>query len=236
MKKISYTTKQDFECVEYLARCYDFALSLLISMAFNELETSVVYIRDRREAYKRLGVIGLADRAIREADRTRHGIKSVMADEGFFNSYADRVIDTAAPDVASFRNSLANVMRKAGVSDPGFYAQIETTRVLLDACVMDFDSIADDGKRKFGHDRRSDFTEYNVKGVKYWFDKIADRLYAHTDGKGGDINLKTPATSRMFNRIQQKVADGSYIEECMRAAKEENPDFINKITIKEKTA
>lgn len=232
MIRVTYTTEKELEALKYLSKCYDFALSLCISLAFNELDSSVIYLRERKDYRHELK--RFVNNAIREADLKRAQINSIMASKGFFESYADRVIDLASKDVGSFRNSLQRVLEKENVAQPFFYAQIETTRCLLHSCVLDFKSIAEDARKKFGTDRSDVFLDFNISSVCHWFNKVTGILYKEVTGKYGDIRLTTPATSRMWNRIHKKIADGEYITECMRAAHDEHPEFMsNKIKVRD---
>lgn len=232
MKRVTYTTEAELECLKYLSRCYDFALSLCISLAFNELDTSIVYLREQKGFKKKIQIF--ANNSVREADLKREQIRNIMASKGFFDSYADRVIDLAEKDVGNFRDSIENIISKHNVGDSYLYAQIEVTRCLLQSCVIDFRSIAEDAKKKFGKDRSSVFKEYDISSVYHWFEKVTKIIYKKVDDAHGNINLKTPTTSRLWNKIHKKIASGEYITECMKAAHEEHPEFMgNEIKIKE---
>ncbi|SFG75433.1 hypothetical protein [Prevotella sp. KH2C16] len=224
VKRITYGSDRELECLRYLSKCYDFALSLSISLALNELDTAAGMLRDGRMF--RHGLKKYVNNAVREGDRRRAAITGYMVSRGFFESYADRVIDLAEKDIAGFRNSVRRVMEKHGIGDAGLYAQVETARCLLQACVLDFRGIAEEARKKFGVARSGDFAEYDVSAVYYWFGKAADILYADIDRVHGDIELRTPATARMFNRIHRKIADGEYIGGCMETASEEHPEFM----------
>ena len=231
MKRVTYTTEEDLECLKYLSRCYDFALSLCISLAFSELDTSIVYLREQKDFKQELKLF--ANNSVREADLKRAQMRNIMASKGFFDSYADKVIDLAEKDVKSFRTSLANVISKRNIENAYLYAQIETTRCLLQACAIDFKNIAEDAKKKFGKDRSDVFKEYDISSVYHWFEKATEIIYKNVDDTHGNINLTTPATSRLWNKIHKKIADGEYIAECMKAANEEHPEFMsNEIKIK----
>ena len=225
MKRVTYTTEEDLECLKYLSRCYDFALSLCISLAFNELDTSIVYLREQKDFKQKLKLF--ANNSVRAADLKRAQIRNIMVSKGFFDSYADRVIDLAEKDIKSFRSSLEKVISKHSIENSTLYAQVETTRCLLQSCVLDFRSIGEDAKKKFGKDRSDVFKEYDISSVYHWFEKAVDIIYTNVDKTNGNINLKTPTTSRLWNKIHKKIADGEYITECMKAANEEHPEFMN---------
>ena len=232
MKRVTYATENDLECLRYLSKCYDFALSLCISLAFNELDTSIVYLREQKNFKQELKYF--ANNAVKEADLKRAQIRNIMVSKGFFDSYADRVIDLASKDISSFSKAIERVLGKNEIGDPHLYAQIETTRCLLQSCVLDFKGIAEDARKKFGIDRSSVFKEYDISKVYYWFEKATTIMYKTVNDISGNINLKTSATSRLWNKIHKKIADGEYIEECMRAANEEHPEFMNNdIKVKE---
>lgn len=160
MKRVTYTTENELEALKYLSKCYDFALSLCISLAFSELDIAVVYLREQKFFKHELKYF--INNAVKKADFKRYQINSIMVSKGFFESYSDRVIDLADKDIKSFKSSLTKVIEKNEINNASFYAQIETTRCLIEACVLDFKGIADDAKRKFGKDRSSDF-----KGMTY---------------------------------------------------------------------
>lgn len=232
MKRVTYTTEEDLECLRYLSRCYDFALSLCISLALNELDTSIVYLREQKNFKHQLKYF--ANNSVKQSDLKRAQIRNIMASKGFFDSYADKVIDLAGRDIKSFRSSLEKVISKHGIENAALYAQVETTRCLLQSCVLDFRSIGEDAKKKFGKDRSDVFKEYDISSVYHWFEKATEIIYKNVDDTHGNINLKTPTTSRLWNKIHKKIADGEYITECMKAANEEHPEFMsNEIKIKE---
>lgn len=232
MKRVTYTTEEDLECLRYLSRCYDFALSLCISLALNELDTSIVYLREQKNFKHQLKYF--ANNSVKQSDLKRAQIRNIMVSKGFFDSYTDKVIDLASKDIMSFTKSMQKVIEKHKVKNANFYAQMETTRCLLQSCVLDFKGIAEDAKKKFGIDRSADFKEYNISSVYYWFEKATEIIYKNVDDTHGNVNLKTPTTSRLWNKIHKKIADGEYITECMKAANEEHPEFMsNEIKIKE---
>ena len=224
-KRVSYSTERELECLRYLSKCYDFALSLHISLAMNELYTAIAKLRDAGMYVREVKVN--MNNAVKEGEMRRSAIMGYMASKGFFDSYTDRVIDLAEKDVSAFRDSIRGVMEKHDVKNANIYAQIEVARCLLQACVLDFRSVAADAKKKFNVDRSSDFKEYDMSGTHFWVEKATDVLYKNVDKAHGNIELRTPATARMFNRIHKKIADGEYIEECMKTANEEHPEFTS---------
>lgn len=230
VKRVTYSDDRELECLRYLTKCYDFALALHITLALNELDIVLGMLRDGKQYTRE--VKRYVNSAVREGDRKRAAITGYMASRGFFDAYTDRVIDLAEKDIDGFRNSVRRVMEKHGIKNAGLYAQVETARCLLQACVLDFKGIAADARTRFRVDRSSDFREYDMSSVYFWTEKFVSILYRDIDEAHGDIELRTPATSRMFNRIHKKIANGEYIEECMKAANEEHPEFMgNEIAV-----
>ena len=76
MKRVTYTTEEDLECLKYLSRCYDFALSLCISLAFNELDTSIVYLREQKDFKQKLKYF--ANNSVKQSDLKRAQIRNMI--------------------------------------------------------------------------------------------------------------------------------------------------------------
>ena len=224
MKRVTYLTENELECLRYLSKCFDFALSLCISLALNELDTAIVFLREQKCFKQKLKLF--ANNSVREADLKREQISSIMASKAFFDSYSDHVIDLAEKDIKMFSSAIQKVIEKNGVDNAAFYAQIETTRCLLHSCVLGFEDIAKGAMDKFGVDKTDVFQEYNISKVHYWFEKAVEIIYKDVRGVHGNINLRTPTTSRLWNNIQKKIVDGAYIDDCMRVANEEHPEFM----------
>ena len=225
MKKITYSTERELESIRHLATCYDFALSLMISLALSELDTCVVRIRTY--SMFRHDVKRCINNAVREADMKRAELADLMTSRGFFETYADRVIDVAENDVSRFRSSLCRVMERHSIENTELYAQMETTRCLLEACVLDYGNIAKDARERFGVDMSSHFVEYDMRKVFGWFSRATQALYGDVGGKDANINLSTSATTRAWNTLHRKITNGEYIEECMKTAQMEHPEFLN---------
>ena len=231
MKRVTYKTEKELEALKYIAKCYDFALTLCITLAFNQLDITTISLREEKDFKHELK--HSVNNALSEADRKRAEMMQIMKSGGFFESYSDTVIDLAEKDINAFRRSLERVMEKNGVERAKLYAQVETTRCLLESCVMDFKSLGEQCKEKFGYNVSSFFEEFNVSKVAYWFSRAVDKLYKDVDESKGEIKLKTSATSRIWNRIHKKIAEGEYIGGCFAAAQKEHPEFMeNEVKVK----
>lgn len=225
MKKVTYTTANELECLKYLSKCYDFALSLCITLALSELDTAVVMLREERmfrQEMKRY-----VNNTLREADKKRMQINNVMSSKGFFETYSDEVIDLANNDVRSFQRALRNVLVKHHIADADLLSQVETARCLIEVCVLDFEQVSKDAMRRFGVNRSEVFEEFNMSKVYYWYEKATELIYT---GRG-NVTLITPTTSRLWNKFHKKIAEGAYITGCLNAAKAEHPDFMNSVIV-----
>lgn len=49
MKRVTYKTEKELEALKYIAKCYDFALTLCITLAFNQLDITTISLREEKD-------------------------------------------------------------------------------------------------------------------------------------------------------------------------------------------
>lgn len=239
-KKVYYYTERQLKGIEYAAKVVDFGVSLTVAVAFNELYTAHMMLRDRRDLYRK-EVKHLANNAIEAAKFRRARMLSTMRSRKFFDAYSDRVIDLAENDVTVFRIGIKQVLDDNRVADAELISYVETARTLLDMAALHFtESIRHVTEEFFERDAKSGrpivfdyarlFSEFNCKDVATAWGKVCTILYGRED----NIDLNTGRNIAASRTLARKFADGVYVDECMKAAHEECPElWENNIIVKE---
>lgn len=160
--------------------------------------------------------------------------------QGFAESYWDAVIDACEEDVSRLRNEIRATLDEADMDDPDLYAQAETTRVLLEAAKIHFEEVIRDSTNKFRSQNMAGmrnlnlfdvFQEFYVDSIYKEWNAVCNEIYGN---KSDDIDLTNERTIAAFNVMADKFAKGLYIDECLKVASEEYPEFSNaKIVIEE---
>jgi len=220
-KKIYYNTKQELEGLKWTAKVIDFGVGLTVMAALNEVYSAASILRDYKKLY-RFEVKRLCNIAVEQADLRRNEIKSKMKHVGFWSDYSDRVVDEAEPDITAFRIAIKQELDNAKIPNSDIISRIECARALLETSIVQFDSMTETAKNKYGRNFRKDFVEYRATDVFSSWSKMSDLLY-----KSYKLDLNTKNVIGMFEKMGRKFEQGDYIQACMTEAIRNNPDFID---------
>ena len=247
-KKISFTTEKQLEGLGWVTQVMNFGVSLTIAAAFNELYTAHMMLRSHDELYKKQ-VKKLANDALRHAELKRGQMLAHMESRKFYEAYSDKVIDLAEDDITKFRISIKQTLDDVRYQNAELISYIETARALLDAATIQFREVIRTAKEDYGEYTcdivlmpnvnprfankftwEYNFSEFNIISVLKSWENVCDILYGHSD----DINLNTPRSTKLFDMLCTKFAEGDYVHACMDEAHELCPDFLeNHIIIKD---
>lgn len=219
-KKVYYYGERDLNGLKWVAKVVDFGVGLIVTSAINEMYNAYSFLSERKDIFNGK-VKQVCNNAFREARRTEFQIKENMRHEKFWEDYSDTVIDEAASDMTLFRISIKQTLDNAGVRDSEMISYVETTRVMLELAVGEYDTIMVQAKDKFGRNYAKEFSEYRMGKAFYWWQKMCEILY-----KGEKANLNNDNTQVMFDRMCRKFAEGEYIQACLEEANRNNPDFL----------
>lgn len=227
-RRVYYYGERDLEGLRWTARIIDFGIGLSVIAAFNEIRSTFVYLRESPLfRHKTKNIVNNTMRMIRHREVE---IRSIMKDKSFWDDYSDTVIDAANNDVTLFRISIKNTLDKEGYKNSNIVSYMETARVLLEMSVQHFESVMADAKERYGRDYTEDFKVYHVGAIRTSWERATEMLY-----KGTPIDLNTPSNKAAFENMAKKFAEGLYIQDCLKIAMENNPDFFNNdIEIKDK--
>ncbi len=218
MRRVYYYGERDLEGLRHTAKIVDFGIGLSVMAAFNEMRSAFMFLRESglyRHRIKRD-----ANHAMRMMRQRECAIRIGMRDKGFWDDYSDTVIDAANDDVTLFRIAVKGVLDKAGYAESNLMSYMETARVLLEMSVQHFECVMQDSKAQFGRDYTPDFSDYHVSEIRTAWEKVTDMVYT-----GDTIDLNTPQTKGMFDRMAKKFGEGEYIDECVKVAMDNNPGF-----------
>lgn len=219
-KRVIVNSDKEVEALRYAANCMDFGVSLSIAVAFNEMITAYITLRDNKRAFRHK-VKQLANLADMKSEAVKTNILSVMQHKKFFDVYSDHVIDLAKEDISQFRDGIKNTLAKHGIKDADMLAQCETTRVLLKIATEHFKSVLEQTKAKFKCRIPYDFSEFNCESVFVTWDAMCEILY---EGHN-TVNLNVESCNDAFKKVVNKLINGIYIKECFELAEKECPDF-----------
>ena len=224
-RKVYYRTEKELEGIHYVARITDFGLSLTIECALNELLNAYLMVRDMPIFRQKLKQY--ANQAENLAKLRRARILALMKDRNFYNVYSDRAIDLAEDDLTRLRIGVKQILDDAKNEHSDVIAQCEVARIMLHLACEQYSAIMQKAKEKFGCDYSKTFYEFNIKDVRDVWDKATSLIYKDCY----DADLNTDKIQALFDTMAGKFADGMYIEECLKAAKEEHCDFTNQIKV-----
>lgn len=227
-KKVYYTSEKDLEGLKWVAKIMDFGVNLMIKAAINELTNAYIMLRERDDLFK-WSLKNLANRVIKAAKIKEREILDIMENKNFYDDYADAVIDYAQSDMTKFRVAIKQELDKAHIADSMLYSYIECARVMLNMSVFQYDNIIKEAKERWGRSYAGDFSEFRIGNIYAMWDKVCSKLYDCYS-----VDLNTPNISSLFDTMCRKFTDGKYIEKCLKAAYENNPDFVkNEVKVKE---
>lgn len=238
-KRITYSTKKQLEGVRWTSRVIDFGVSLTINIAFNELYTAHMMLRERKDLYRQK-IKKQANDTIRLVDAKKAQILNLMANRKFFDTYIEKVVDISEKDISVFRESIRKTIEQANGKNAELISYIETARSLTNAAVAQFEEVMKTSRELYGSFEwkqpfynfkwEQTFCEFNCSDILKSWDALCKMIY----DSNSDIDLNTKETNKLFDDICEKFADGFYVKECLQEAHEECPDFItNDIVVKE---
>lgn len=230
MKRVVYYTDEQLQGLNWVARMIDFGVSLTNHVAINEVYTAHLKLRERRDLYKR-EVKKAANDAVRRMEAKRGRMLALMANRKFFDTYNDRVIDLAANDVTLFRLSIQQTLRQANCDNDELLAYMETARDLLKTATIQFNGVCEEAEKKYGKYPYAEvFCEFDMSDVlKSW-----ERVYKLLDNTSTNVDLNTTQSQGLFENLRRRLEGGEYIEECLKAAHDEVPEFVeNHILVKD---
>lgn len=229
MKNIKYHNKTEKEALEYTSKLVDFGVTLVVYAALNELLNA--YYLLQRSKYFRTTVKRLANEAVRMRNMKVVELKSVVMHKGFSESYWDAIVDVCEDDISAFRTELVKVLEEASVDDGEIYAQAEVARVLLGSAKAHFEKVIKDCTNLYRtQDAREmrnlnlfdTFHEFYVDGIYKQWNLVCDELYKDKDR---NIELTNDKTIESYNVLADKFVKGGYIDECLRVATREHPEY-----------
>lgn len=221
-KHIKVYTDEQIKGITWASKVIDFGVSLTLTAAYNELYTAHMMLRERKDLFCR-EVKMYANDTIRRAKMKRAHMFALMTNHKWFDAYSDRVIDLAESDITLFRISLKQTLDRHNYPDSLLVSYIETARALLEAAHAQFKEVLQATKQDFGnYDYESVFSEFNCADVLIAWQRVCDALYSSHN----DIDLNTPDSKRLFDKLCLHFAEGDYIDECLNQAHTEQPEFL----------
>lgn len=229
MKHIAYHNRTEKEALEYTSRLVDFGVTLIVYAALNEVLNA--YIRLRQSKYFRGNIKRRAKDALKLRNWKVRELKDLVMHKGFAESYWDAVVDACEEDIGTFRREIRATLEDAHADYADLYAQAEVTRVLLEAAKIHYEEVIRDSTAKFRsqdmHGMRNlnlfdAFHEFYIDGIYREWNIVCDELYRN---KSNDIDLTNERTISAFNAMADKFAKGLYIDDCLKAASTEYPEF-----------
>lgn len=218
MKKIiRYSSDEELSVMKRTAKVIDFGVSLVLTCAFNELFSSLVYLRPRADLYRHQ-VKFFGNQAYKYARRQELILKPLMKNWNFFSDYSDSVIDAASNDVTLFRIAIKQELDSIGFADAELYSYIECARVMLILSVKMFDTIIQEAKRDSGKDYTDVFIEFRAGETSDKWSRMCDILF-----KRVGVDLNTDRVNKAFNVLLRKFSEGEYIQACLNEANKNNP-------------
>ena len=230
-KRYVFKTEKELEGLRWTARVIDFGVSLTIMAALNELTTAYVMLREHKDLFKH-NIKRIANETMQCATNLRTSIISVMKRGEFFDTYSDRVIDLAESDITLFRISVKQTLDDERIADSELFSYMETARTLLEMAAEHFDSAIRAAKEDFNVDYTNAFAEFIARPVLDRWERVCFAIYDKV-GSVADVDLNTERNLAIFERLSAKFADGDFIQECLKEAMDEFPDYENVINIKE---
>ena len=221
-KRVIVNSDKEVEALRYAANCMDFGVSLSIAVAFNEMITAYITLRDNKRAFRHK-VKQLANLADKQSEIIITKIMSVMQNKKFYDVYSDNVIDLADNDISQFRDGINNTLAKHGIHDAAMLAQCETARVLLKIAAEHFKSVLEQTKEKYKCRIPYAFEEFNCENVFATWDAMCELLYEGHE----TVNLNVESCNDAFANVVSKLINGTYIDECFKFAQAECPDFTD---------
>jgi len=219
MRRVYYYGERDLEGLRHTAKIVDFGIGLSVMAAFNEMRSAYLYLIERSDIYRQK-VKHDVNHAMTLMRRRECVIRSIMKDKSFWDDYSDKVVDAANDDVTLFRITIKSILDKHRYKESNIVSYMETARVLLEMSVQHFEAIMDYSRKTYGRDYTADFSDYYVADVRSAWERVSDMIY-----KGTPIDLNTTATKAAFDKMAMKFGNGEYIQECLDAATNNNPDF-----------
>ena len=229
MKRIFYQTPQQLEALKFVAKEMDFGVSLTVTAALNEFINFYILLRDNKK-YFRQRIKQLANEIDKCAIIQRTNIMSEMKNKKFFFDYSDRVIDAADEHISLFKESLRKHLNEGGCKDSELIAECEVTRLLFFIAVDHYDLTMEYGKNNFKCTMVHDFGEFNLIQIKQKFEKLCDYLYATQSF----VELNTEENERLYKIMCKGFLRGEYVSECLKTAKQENPNLNYNVKLVEK--
>lgn len=229
MKSVKYHNLTEKEALEYTSNLVDFGAALLVFSALNELLNAYTMLSQSK--YFHHTVKRRAKEALKQRNRKEKAIVDIVKHKGFAETYWDAAIDACENDVATLRAELKATLDKAGTEDSDLFSQTETTRIMLHAAKIHFEEVIKEATNKFRTKNWRDmqhlnlfatFSEFYVGGIYHEWDTVCEELY---DGKESSVDLNNERTMAAFNILAEKFAKGLYIDECLKVAQAEYPDF-----------
>lgn len=243
LKRVVYETDRELEGLEWLANVIDFSVSLTVFTSINELYTAHMMLRDRKDLYKHK--VKLYANEACDAAKVKYGQElSLMTNRGYFDTYADKVVDLAADDITKFRISIKQTLDNNKYDNSELVSYIETARALLDAAKIHFQVVVETAAEDYSEDLPNmpkavhkmilkkkwteTFAEFNMERVLKSWEKVCNIVYINK----GDIDLNTKRSTELFDNLCRKFSNGDYVDACMKEANEQYPEFLeNKIKV-----
>lgn len=236
MKDISYHNYTEKEALEYTSNIINFGVTLIVYAALNEVLNGYILIRQSK--YYKNVIKQRANRSLALRNRKVEQLKSMVKTRKYAESFWDAIIDVCEDDVANLRKEIKVILDNALIEDSDLYAQAETTRVMLEAAKIHYEEVIKECTTKFIMKNAEEmkklnlfdaFHEFYIDGIFREWNIICDELYKN---KHTTIELTDDNTLGAFNVMADKFAKGLYIDQCLKAASADYPEFADvKITL-----
>lgn len=238
MKNVIYYNNTQKEALEYTSKVVDFGVTLILYSALNEVLNSYVLLRDSK--YFVHNIKRRANNILEMRNKKVKELRDIVMHKGFAEAYWDAIIDACEKDVASFKKSIKTILDNNNAPDSDLFAQIETTRVLLEAAKIQYEEVIKASNSKYLPKGLKDMKGLNLFETFHEF--YADRLHKEWEAvcselyriNKTDIDLNNESVTKQFNTLAEKFAKGLYIDECLKAAEQEYPEYAGaKVVIEE---
>jgi len=238
MKDVKYYNNTQKEALEYTSKVVDFGVTLILYSALNEVLNAYNLLRESKYFVHNIkrrakNVLEMRNKKVKE-------LRDIVMHKGFAEAYWDAIIDACEKDVADFRKTIKEVLDDNNVPDSDMFSQIETTRVLLEAAKIQFEEVIKASNSKYlpkglkdmkGLNLFNTFREFYIDNLHKEWEAVCSQLYKIN---GTDVDLNNDSVTTQFNVLADKFAKGLYIDECLKAAEQEFPEFAGaKVVIEE---
>lgn len=153
--------------------------------------------------------------------------------KSFYYEYVDAYIDNMRKDVEALYWTINQALTKAGYGEYcDLFARIEVLRVLLILVCNGYDDVLQDVKKRSNINFTSVFAQYRPTGARYYWCKLAEKLFAKVSDKSvnlnEDENIKTA-----YRVLLRRIVHGEFLDESAKVSLEANMDKMDEARIKE---